>query len=100
MNPPSGCPFQTRCHRKIGLICETELPPVKELAPGHKIMCHLPDAELREMEPVIAVVQKEIEASVFVATPVAEGPLQKQAAVNAMRKKASITKPMVKAPQR
>ena len=42
MNPPPGCPFQTRCPRKIGAICETELPPVKELAPGHKIMCHLP----------------------------------------------------------
>ena len=37
LNPPPGCPFQTRCHRKIGAICETELPPVKELAPGHKI---------------------------------------------------------------
>jgi peptide/nickel transport system ATP-binding protein len=55
MNPPSGCPFQTRCPRKIGAICETELPPVKELAPGHKIMCHLPDDVLRAMEPVIAM---------------------------------------------
>jgi peptide/nickel transport system ATP-binding protein len=54
INPPSGCPFQTRCHRKIGEICETELPPVKELTPGHKIMCHLPEEELRAMEPVIA----------------------------------------------
>ena len=33
MNPPSGCPFQTRCPRKIGAICETHLPPVKELRP-------------------------------------------------------------------
>ncbi len=31
MNPPSGCPFQTRCHRKIGAICETEMPPVKDM---------------------------------------------------------------------
>jgi peptide/nickel transport system ATP-binding protein len=54
MNPPTGCPFQTRCPRKIGAICETELPPVKELEPGHKIMCHLPDDVLRAMEPVIA----------------------------------------------
>jgi peptide/nickel transport system ATP-binding protein len=58
INPPSGCPFQTRCHRKIGAICETELPPVKELSPGHKIMCHLPDEELRAMEPVIALGEK------------------------------------------
>jgi peptide/nickel transport system ATP-binding protein len=53
MNPPPGCPFQTRCPRKIGAICETELPPVKQLAPGHSIMCHLSDDVLRAMEPVI-----------------------------------------------
>jgi peptide/nickel transport system ATP-binding protein len=60
INPPSGCPFQTRCHRKIGEICETDLPPVKELPSGHKIMCHLSDAELAAMEPVIAFGEKEI----------------------------------------
>jgi peptide/nickel transport system ATP-binding protein len=58
MNPPSGCPFQTRCPRKIGAICETELPPVWDLAPGHRIMCHLPAAELRAMEPIFAKVEK------------------------------------------
>jgi peptide/nickel transport system ATP-binding protein len=59
INPPSGCPFQTRCHRKIGEICETDLPPVKELSSGHKIMCHLPDEVLSAMEPVIAFGEKE-----------------------------------------
>ena len=59
INPPSGCPFQTRCHRKIGEICETDLPPVKELSSGHKIMCHLPDEVLLAMEPVIAFGEKE-----------------------------------------
>jgi peptide/nickel transport system ATP-binding protein len=59
MNPPSGCPFQTRCPRKIGAICETVLPPEKELAPGHKIACHLADAELAAMEPVIAVARRQ-----------------------------------------
>jgi hypothetical protein len=56
MNPPSGCPFQTRCPRKIGAICETDLPPVQELSPGHNIMCHLPADELRKMEPIFAKV--------------------------------------------
>jgi peptide/nickel transport system ATP-binding protein len=54
INPPSGCPFQTRCHRKIGLICETEMPPERDMGNGHRILCHLPEEELRSMEPVIA----------------------------------------------
>jgi peptide/nickel transport system ATP-binding protein len=54
INPPPGCPFQTRCPRKIGPVCETEMPPVRELTPGHKIGCHLSDGVLRSMEPVIA----------------------------------------------
>jgi peptide/nickel transport system ATP-binding protein len=58
MNPPSGCPFQTRCPRKIGAICETEMPAVKELAPGHRILCHLDEATLKAMEPVIAYGEK------------------------------------------
>ncbi len=60
MNPPPGCPFQTRCPRKIGEICETELPPVQGLAPGHSIMCHLPKEELRKMEPVFKIVRKTV----------------------------------------
>jgi peptide/nickel transport system ATP-binding protein len=55
MNPPSGCPFQTRCPRKIGAICETELPPLKDLGNGHRILCHLDDDVLNAMEPVIAM---------------------------------------------
>jgi peptide/nickel transport system ATP-binding protein len=58
MNPPPGCPFQTRCPRKIGEVCETELPPVQDLAPGHTIMCHLPKDELRKMEPVFKIARK------------------------------------------
>ncbi|HKQ94955.1 MAG TPA: ABC transporter ATP-binding protein [Aestuariivirgaceae bacterium] len=55
INPPPGCPFQTRCHRKIGAICETEMPPLKEFGEGHRILCHLPDDVLLGMEPVIAL---------------------------------------------
>lgn len=53
IDPPKGCPFHTRCHRKIGTICETEEPPQVELGDGHTIACHIPEAEMREMEPVI-----------------------------------------------
>jgi peptide/nickel transport system ATP-binding protein len=54
-NPPSGCVFNTRCPRKIGAICETEMPPVVEPSEGHRIACHLPMEELRQMKPVISL---------------------------------------------
>ncbi len=56
MNPPPGCPFQTRCGWKskvAGGLCETEVPPMRTLAQGHQIKCHLPQEELDRMEPVI-----------------------------------------------
>ncbi len=58
MNPPSGCPFQTRCGWKdkvAGGLCDKEVPPVRMLAEGHQVKCHLPDAELANMEPVIKI---------------------------------------------
>ena len=56
MNPPPGCPFQTRCNWKTkvaGNLCDTEMPPVRQLGDGHQVKCHLPDAEFAMMEPVI-----------------------------------------------
>jgi peptide/nickel transport system ATP-binding protein len=50
---PTGCPFQTRCPRKIGPICEQEAPPVQVAAEGHTIRCHIPLAELSQLRPVI-----------------------------------------------
>ncbi|MGF1477739.1 MAG: dipeptide ABC transporter ATP-binding protein [Geminicoccaceae bacterium] len=55
VNPPPGCPFQTRCPRKIGKVCEDEEPPEVELANGHVIKCHLSREELDQMEPVIVL---------------------------------------------
>jgi len=58
MNPPPGCPFQTRCRWKgqvPGGLCEVEVPPVRHLATGHQIKCHLPDDVLDQMEPVITI---------------------------------------------
>ena len=58
MNPPSGCPFQTRCRWKSnvpGGLCEKEVPPVRVLADGHQIKCHLSDEDLAGMEPVIEI---------------------------------------------
>ncbi len=58
MNPPSGCPFQTRCHWKSqvpGGLCEKNVPEVRTLPNGHQLKCHLSDEKLAEMEPVIKV---------------------------------------------
>ncbi|WP_082542414.1 MULTISPECIES: dipeptide ABC transporter ATP-binding protein [unclassified Mesorhizobium] len=57
MNPPSGCPFQTRCRYKSLVpdnLCETQLPPLKDLGNGHASLCWLADDVLAEMEPVIS----------------------------------------------
>jgi len=55
LNPPKGCPFNTRCHRKVGAICETEAPPNLEAGPGHFIRCHIALEDLRRVDPVIVM---------------------------------------------
>ena len=39
LNPPSGCPFRTRCPR-AGRHCSEEMPVLRENAPGHFAACH------------------------------------------------------------
>jgi peptide/nickel transport system ATP-binding protein len=41
-HPPGGCVFHTRCHRKLGAICEKEEPPLVEAEDGHLMRCHIP----------------------------------------------------------
>ena len=53
LDPPAGCPFSTRCPRKLGEICDTTPPPVHETIDGHAIACHIPLDELERVEPVI-----------------------------------------------
>ncbi len=53
MDPPQGCPFHTRCPRKVGDICEEERPPRHVDGEGHVIACHIPLEELRKVEPFI-----------------------------------------------
>ena len=54
-SPPSptethrGCPFHTRCHRKVGPVCEEEIPPWQESGAGHRIWCHIPLEELAQV---------------------------------------------------
>lgn len=49
-NRPSGCPFHTRCPRKIGAICETKAPPVRTTDSGHEVRCHYTLDELEKMQ--------------------------------------------------
>ena len=39
-NPPSGCRFHTRCPWRQETRCDTEVPVLRELAPGHLVSCH------------------------------------------------------------
>ncbi|WP_088343063.1 MULTISPECIES: dipeptide ABC transporter ATP-binding protein [Rhodomicrobium] len=50
VNPPSGCVFHTRCPRKIGPVCEQAEPPLARNQAGHAIRCHIPAAELAELQ--------------------------------------------------
>ena len=57
MDPPPGCPFQTRCRWKSqvpGDLCEREVPPMRRFG-DHAIKCHLSDDALASMEPVIQI---------------------------------------------
>ena len=40
LNPPSGCPFRTRCPRATEK-CAREKPMLREISPGHLAACHL-----------------------------------------------------------
>ncbi len=40
INPPSGCPFRTRCS-KVMDICSEVRPEFKEVKPEHFVACHL-----------------------------------------------------------
>ncbi len=48
--PPSGCVFHTRCHLKLGAVCEETEPPLVEADDGHLLRCHIPLEELHALQ--------------------------------------------------
>lgn len=39
--PKRGCPFAPRCHAAKLDRCETDVPPLRSVEPGHQVACHL-----------------------------------------------------------
>jgi peptide/nickel transport system ATP-binding protein len=46
---PRGCPFATRCPRKVGAVSDDTPPPEQRLPNGHRIACHIPAGELTRL---------------------------------------------------
>ena len=55
VNVPAGCRFATRCHRKVGAICDTVPPPIRRMSATHEIACHIEEIELSAKLPVFAL---------------------------------------------
>ena len=51
---PRGCPFATRCPRRLGAICDDTPPPVQQLGPDHRLACHIPAVELHRLQTPLA----------------------------------------------
>lgn len=49
-----GCPFQRRCPRRVGDVCDTETPPWQQAIGKHAIRCHIPLDELQQMQTGLA----------------------------------------------
>jgi peptide/nickel transport system ATP-binding protein len=45
-----GCAFAGRCQWQLGPICESQVPPWRQVSAGHAIHCHIPLADLLERE--------------------------------------------------
>jgi peptide/nickel transport system ATP-binding protein len=50
---PRGCPFTSRCPRRIGAICDETPPPVQRRPGGHRIACHIALEELAGLQGAI-----------------------------------------------
>ncbi len=53
--PPRGCPFQRRCPRRIGTICDEVAPPVRRSTDGHEIRCHIEIDALRQTQAGVVI---------------------------------------------
>ena len=49
--PETGCPFQLRCPRKVGKICDETTPPAQTVN-GHTLFCHIDRDQLSMLQSV------------------------------------------------
>ena len=49
---PRGCPFATRCPRRVGPVCDETPPPVQRFG-EHRIACHIPGDELSRLQTTL-----------------------------------------------
>ncbi|TFH33743.1 MAG: ABC transporter ATP-binding protein [Anaerolineales bacterium] len=50
LDTPPGCPFHTRCPRRIGDICRDQKPAWQVSELGSRIFCHIPLSELEGLQ--------------------------------------------------
>jgi peptide/nickel transport system ATP-binding protein len=55
IEPIVGCPFYTRCHKKVGKICEEKKPPSITFNKEHIIYCHIPKEELEATDEIFGI---------------------------------------------
>ena len=55
--PVDGCRFAHRCPAKLGAVCETVAPPVRDAGAGHRIVCHIPVEELARAPHALMAVE-------------------------------------------
>ena len=51
---PQGCPFCTRCPRRLGALCD-DTPPPEQSIDGLRIACHIPASDLAQAQTMSAL---------------------------------------------
>ena len=46
INPPKGCRFCSRCFKKMGTVCDEQIPELHDVGGGHMVACHLYDEKM------------------------------------------------------